>query len=221
LSRAFRTSFGSTRPFTHLEIGVIGFSDGAQGAQWNCWYNARSERAFCGVNLEGIQGSGWPLSAFIQRELARPMIFCMVDELREPDAIELRVWRDVWIAGVKHRSLGDELAPTPVQASRLTGAGWRRALRAAWDCTDKSARGRGFGEQDIVLRVSKRPKRAAKTSPHLQFKMLLWEEEPRSDVARRDAFVRARRSLLPAYKFVRSRSEPETGYPPVSFSAAN
>lgn len=206
LSEAFTTVFGIARRFTNLEIGVVGFSDGARGTQWNSWYNVASERAFCGVNLEGIEGSGWPCSRFLERELARPMVFCALEELADSDAIDVRLWRDAWIAGKKHRSVRDELAPTPLPASRLTGDGWRKALRAAWECTDKSTHGRGFGRQDVVLRVSGKSKPATQVSPHLQFKTMLWEHEPASVAARTRALAHARRLLLPIYSFVHMRS---------------
>lgn len=204
LASAFAKAFGRPVPFRSLEIGVLGFSDGTDGTQWNCWYNVESQKAFVGVNLEGIGYPGWPLAVLIRRELQRPLIFCVLDCV-DAQRVEVRLWRDVWIAGRKHRSLGDTLPPTPLLVSNLSAAGWRRALLAARACTGGS-RLLGFGRQDIVLRVSRKTIRGARVSPHLQFKTLLWETEPTTAAARAAAISRARRLLHPIHVFVRERS---------------
>jgi hypothetical protein len=202
----FRKVFGVARPFTHFEIGVIGFSDGAAGVQWNAWYNVDSGRAYCGVNLEGIANPGWPLVTFIEQELARPMIFCALKRLHDQSAVKIRLWRDVWISGVKHRSQGDELRPTPISAAVLTGNSWRNALRLAWKCTDTEARGRGFGREDIVLLRSGKQKALAQISPHLQFKTPLWVEAPASRTARIQTMTKAKTLLAPIHRFVDEQS---------------
>lgn len=206
LEADFRQVFGAAQQFTHFEIGVIGFSDGSPGAQWNAWYNLDTGRAFCGVNLEGIAYPGWPLATFLERERSRPMVFCVVERLRAPASVEIRLWRDVWISGVKHRSQGDELRPTPIPAAALTGNGWSKALRSAWQCTDTGAQGRGFGQQDIVLLRSGKPRALAQVSPHLQFKTLLWDVAPDSKAARVRTWTEARSLMAPIYRFVDQRS---------------
>ena len=206
LESDFLQVFGSALSFTHFEIGVIGFSDGSPGAQWNAWYNLDTGRAFCGVNLEGISSPGWPLTTFLERERSRPTVFCAIERVRDPARVELRLWRDVWIAGVKHRSESDELKPTTISAAALTGNGWSRALRSAWKCTNTEAGGRGFGHQDIVLLRSKKPKALAQVSPHLQFKTLLWDVAPGSKAARVRALTEARSLLAPIHQFVDRRS---------------
>lgn len=206
LESDFRRVFGVARSFTHFEIGVVGFSDGAPGVQWNAWYNLASGRAYCGVNLEGTRYQGWPLTTFIRNERARPMIFCVLERLSDQDAVEIRLWRDVWISGVKHRSEGDELKPTPISAAALTGNGWTNALRLAWQCTATDGRGRGFGRQDIVLLRSRRMVPRAQISPHLQFKTLLWDEAPASQRARIQAIRSARTLLGPIHRFIDERS---------------
>jgi hypothetical protein len=208
LESGFREVFGIAHSFTHFEIGVTGFSDGAAGVQWNAWYNLDSGRAYCGVNLEGITNPGWPLATFIEQERARPMIFSALERLRDQSAVELRLWRDVWISGVKHRSEGDELRPTPISAAALTGNGWSNALGLAWKCTNTEARGRGFGRQDIVLLRSGKQKVLAQVSPHLQFKTLLWGEAPASGTAQVQAITKAKTLLAPIHRFVDERSRP-------------
>lgn len=206
LRATFRRAFGRAKAFTSFELGVLGVSDGARGVQWNAWHNTDSHHAFLGVNVEGTSSPGWPLPTFLKQELARPLLFCVIEGHGDRDSIEVRLWRDVWIAGVKHRSVGDELRPTPIPLSKLTGAGWQRALRAALRCTDVTNAGHGFGRADIVLLSSGRERSHAMVSPHLQFKTLLWATEPKSVLARRKLMNQAIRRLRPFHEFVRRRS---------------
>jgi hypothetical protein len=206
LRATFKRAFGRAKPFTSFELRVLGVSDGVPGVQWNAWHNIDSRHAFLGVNLEGTSSPGWPLPTFLTQELVRPLLFCVIDKHENPESVEVRLWRDVWIAGVKHRSVGDELRPTPVLLSRLTGGGWQRALRAAFKCTDTTNAGHGFGRADIVLLSSGGKRSQAMVSPHLQFKTLLWESEPESVVARAKLMNQAIRRLRPVYGFVRRRS---------------
>lgn len=198
---------GDAHYFGNGEIGVLGYSDGARGAQWNCWYNQDTHLASFGINLEGIEGDdGWPLTYLLEREKRRPLIFGALERLPQPDAVELRLWRDVWIAGRKHRSLGDEIAPMPIRASALTNSGWTRALRAAWKRTDQANQGRGYGREDIVLWVARTSQTQAKVCPHFQCKTWLWAQEPATVLLREKAMLAARRRLAPLYEFVRARS---------------
>ncbi len=56
--------------FGQKNKGYSGASDGAQGVQWNFIFQHNTGETRLGINLEGMKYDGWPITSFIQNELA-------------------------------------------------------------------------------------------------------------------------------------------------------
>lgn len=91
---AFKALFGANvRPFGNPV--VAGVSDGAEGVQWNAGIRDHEE-AFLGVNLEGVEYRGFPVSSLIRRELQAPTLVEHATTIPNCHEIELSWRRDAW-----------------------------------------------------------------------------------------------------------------------------
>jgi hypothetical protein len=193
------------RPFGSRSMGTSGVSDGAEGVQWNAWFDVRGQQAYVGVNLEGKEYDGWPVARLIERELRRPELPQVIAALHDTASVELHWWRDCWQVAARPRILEAEIPPTPIHLDRLTPEAWRTALNEAQGCLDPLRGFRGRGRQMVTLAASGRREEKA-VSPHLHFRRRLWRSAPFSLIQRTSVMGQAKTALEPLYEFVAERS---------------
>ena len=98
LKGRFRDVFGCRgREFGSLSRGILGISDGNEGAQWNAGYYPRDGAVWLGVNLEGMKYDGWPVARLIEREISRPLLLTRYRrKVARPDKVTVLWARDAW-----------------------------------------------------------------------------------------------------------------------------
>jgi hypothetical protein len=201
LRKAFADVFrAQPRPFGKRSTHIGGVSDGNAGVQWNAGYDPRDGRRWLGVNLEGMQYDGWPIARLINRELRRPTLPELIEQLGDTDPITLLLTRDYWQATSRPAIREREISPTPLLLSQLTAARWREALDGAAKCLDPAPGRRGRAVQRVTLAASGRTVEGP-VSPHLTFTL---ETERRIPWAEFLADARAR--LEPLYRWTDSVS---------------
>ncbi len=181
-----------------------GASDGAEGVQWSAFW--RGNQAFLGVNLEGMEykdwaGGAWPVGTLIQRELEVPTLVQRVSSYGRRDEIELSWRRDAWQVRSRPQIAERDIKPTPIRLVALTAEAWQGALHEARSCLGPDYRGR------MVQRVTRLESRATEemeVTPHLQFRVQIWDGSPL--VPNRRALMKNGRNVLrPLHEWVVER----------------
>jgi hypothetical protein len=169
LQRAFRDVFGERyRPFGNRALAIGGLSDGNEGVQWNAGYDPRDGRQWLGVNLEGMQYNGWPVSRLITRELRQSTLPKLIQDVGTPDSAFVLWTRDYWQATSRPLILEREITPTPMLLSRISEEPWQKALEGALTCLDAKRQWRGRAKQEVTLARSGQQV-LGPVSPHLTF----------------------------------------------------
>ena len=202
---AFATELGTQpttlRRFGRASLGYQGASDGARGVQWNAWLDTREGAAFLGVNLEGMAYDGWPVARFIERELDRPRLFVVREQVDDPSLVQAIWHRDAWQVSLRPEIAEKHIGESPRRLSELEPASWAATLRQAYDCLDP-ARGHRARARQTVTTV-KGERREYPVSPHLQFRQrVTWSPAH----GWRLALAETRRNLRPIYTWVAEQS---------------
>lgn len=118
-----------------------GFSDFHNGVQWNAGVDRERGVITVGVNLEGMQYSGWPIARFIEAEQQSPQLPGLALRSEHADEAELWFSRDAWQAASRFDILEQHFGPPPpILLRELSEAVWNEMLREAYECLD-SCRG--------------------------------------------------------------------------------
>tara|TARA_B100000029_G_scaffold492661_1_gene554191 strand:- start:2230 stop:2904 length:675 start_codon:yes stop_codon:yes gene_type:complete len=205
LRMEFSKQFSVSEPRAYGREGSRheGFSDDADGVQWNAGLDRGRNTWTLGVNLEGMKYGklNWPIARFIEVERQAPALPWLIKHLSHPSAVELWFEREAWQAAarpaIKESAIGPE---PPVLLSELNTETWLKILTEAYECLDPLRGHRGRRKQMVTL--SQAGPREKEVTPHLQFKTVLTDLSNRSIDA---ALEIGRNTLLPLYTFVRLR----------------
>jgi hypothetical protein len=192
---------GALRRFGRKSLGYLGASDGAAGVQWNAWLDAREAAAFLGVNLEGMAYDGWPVARFIERELDRPRLFDVRDQLEAPALVQVIWHRDAWQVSLRPEIVEKHIGVSQQMLPAIEPAAWAETLREAYACLDADRSHRARATQTVTTAKGARGERPV--SPHLQFRQRIsWSPAH----GWKTAVAEARRNLRPLYAWVAEQS---------------
>ncbi|WP_046382160.1 GIY-YIG nuclease family protein [Pseudomonas veronii] len=139
------------RPFGQLNKPSFGISDGHEGVQWNLAIYSNDGKARVGVNLEGLQYSGWPIATLIKSELETPALLRLVPDILDPQDITLRFARDAWQLSSRPKILEDTLGGREFRLSEITDGLWRSILTEAIGCLNKDRSYHGRARQAVTV----------------------------------------------------------------------
>ena len=205
LRMEFSKQFSVSEPRAYGREGVRheGFSDDADGVQWNAGLDRHRSKWTLGVNLEGMKYGklNWPIARFIEVERRDPALPWLIEHLSDPGAVELWFEREAWQVSARPPIRENAIGPEPpVFLSELDTETWVEILNEAYECLDSLRDHRGRAKQMVTL--SQAGSREKEVAPHLQFKIAMPEFSGRSMQV---ALGTAREILLPMYVFVRLR----------------
>ena len=205
LRMEFSKQFSVPEPRSYGRVGAHheGFSDDADGVQWNAGLDRKRNKWTLGVNLEGMKYGkrNWPVARFIEAERTDPALLWLIEHLSHPDAVELWLEREAWQAAARPSIRENAIGPEPpVPLSELDAETWLKILNEAYECLDPLRGHRGRARQIVTL--SHAGSREKEVAPHLQFKTVMPGFSSRSMQV---ALRAARETLLPIYTFVRLR----------------
>jgi hypothetical protein len=205
LQTAFASRFRVVpRQFGTPGLPDEGFSDNAQGVQWNTGLHHETGGCWLGVNLEGMKYDGWPVARLIEREVVRPRLL----DLRTIDGAEqisVTWFRDAW-ERFRLRIEEEYIGSTPVALNVLTPERWNAVLREAYGCLNPEKSHRGRGTQRVTLVHSGSAEKWV--SPHFHCRYPLWHALPATEAQAEGLMDAARRVLEPLYQWACEQSRP-------------
>lgn len=193
------------RPFGQLNRPVFGISDGLEGVQWNLAIYPEDRIARVGVNLEGMQYDGWPISKFVLAELKAPTLPKLASNLLDPGRIIVRFVRDAWQVTSRPKIREEHLSGREIPVSEMDPLTWNATLIEALGCLNKDRNYQGRGRQEVTVVKNggtTESKRTMDVSPHLN----IWTTVCLAD----DQILNLRSAierLAPVHKWVAERSE--------------
>ena len=203
---AFTKVFGSKwREFGNAATGITGFSDAREGVQWQVGYDAQADVRWAGINLEGMQYDGWPITRLIEREVRE---ISLPDTIRKNPQLNdvILIWhRDYWQATARPVIAEREIAPTPIALGDITREQWLASLLEARDCLDMKRRRLGRATQTVTLPNGDRIQ--GDVSPHLMFRYVDADAESWETL-----FRNARAALQPLYDWATRRAAKTVGF---------
>ena len=158
------------RPFGQLNQPVLGMSDGNEGVQWNILVYTDTQEIQVGVNLEGLEYSGWPIATFILSELANPSINELKTKLEHPEMFFVRFTRDAWQVQSRPKIVEQHLSGREITILEMDSELWSSTLIEARSCLNKNKRYRGRNQQEVTFVNQPKKgerKRTMWVSPHL------------------------------------------------------
>ena len=178
----------------------MGIDDANEGVQWNAWVEWKDNgliTGYVGVNLEGKQYDGWPISRLIERELDSFALFNVFADVDHPKEITVRWSRDVWV-GSRLPPNYPEFRILSARLSEITDDKdkWREVLATAQGCLNQERGFRGRARQPITVSGGAK---YLDVSPHLQFGREAWHGELPSEVDLAKQMRDIRRQLLSLY----------------------
>ena len=203
---AFTKVFGSKwREFGNAASGVSGFSDAREGVQWQVGYDANADVRWAGVNLEGMQYDGWPITRLIEREVREISLPETIRKNPQLNDVILMWQRDYWQATARPAIAERDIAPTPIALGELTREQWLAALTEARDCLDMKRKRMGRATQTVTLPSGDRIQ--GDVSPHLMFRYV----DPTAD-SWESLFRGARAALQPLHDWASRRAAKTVGF---------
>jgi hypothetical protein len=205
LRTEFSNQFSVSAPRAYGRAGVRheGFSDDADGVQWNTGLDRHRGKWTLGVNLEGMKYGklDWPIARLIEVEMREPALPWLIENLSYAGAVELWFEREAWQAAARPSIRENAIGPEPpLLLSELDTETWLAILKEAYDCLDPQRGHRGRAKQIVTL--SQAGSREKDVAPHLQFKTVMPDFSSRNMQVCLSA---ARQTLLPIYTFARLR----------------
>ena len=194
--------------FGSPSLQLAGMCDGTRGVQWNAWveWEADTQMAYAGVNLEGMLYDGWPVARFIERELERPWLLDVRDEVADPQRVEVLWYRDAWQVQARPPIRERLIGSSPRLLHALTPEIWDAMLREAYDCLDASRGHRGRARQVITTTAGQR--RTFSVSPHVQVRQAFWPRNPATRAGWRASLDRTMANLRPLHDLIARQSRP-------------
>lgn len=183
---------------------IRGFSDAAEGVQWNIAVDTESGEVLLGVNLEGMKYTNWPITTFIESELEQNLLPSLIRNSTDAEKIHIGIYRDAW--QVQHRPPIDEqfIRGSDITLKDLTEDIWKEMLNEAYDClnADKGRRGRAFQ----VVTPTNKTEKTMQVSPHLTITTRAWGLPPSNENDAISKLEGAFKRLQPVYEFVTKQS---------------
>lgn len=155
------------RPFGQLNKPEFGMSDGNEGVQWNILVIPDRHEVQVGINLEGKEYSGWPITTFILSELEKPSIKELKTNLEHPELFFVRFRRDAWQVTSRPIIVEQLLSGWEIPMSEMDSQLWASILTEALSCLSEEKHYRGRNKQEVTLASQPERRRAMKVSPHL------------------------------------------------------
>ncbi len=208
-----RSEDGLPRPrvvFGGIEWGLNGFSDNNNGVQWNAWTGTHSslkdeeDASYLGVNLEGMEYQGFPIASLLLSEKEKPLLRGAIKKLgKDAHLVSVVWWQDAWEDEDRNIPFDGNVLLQPTRLSDLTDPQWTRAIAVALKILPSQRQYRAFGEVEVTLRGETRKLRS---SPHLQFRTILWPNLPPfpEKKAAREFMREGKERMQPLYDFVKA-----------------
>ncbi len=198
--KAFEQQFNiDARRFGNTHAPRKGASDNAQGVQWNIAVIKATNEIRLGVNLEGMKYQNWPISTFIQNELAQPSLMDVLVSIRQPEQVIVNFKRDAWQMASRPKIDEQQLVHSDTNLNSLTPDQWHEMLSEALTCLDKESDYRGRASQIVTKSTGKAE---MDVSPHLTIYSFLSYKENNIETALAQAY----QNLKPVYEWVRARA---------------
>lgn len=149
-----------------------GFSDDADGVQWNCGIDRVRGVVTVGVNLEGMKYGGWPIARLLLREERTPTLPGVLRATSLAKVTEVWLERDAWQAAARLPISEWHIGPEPpLAANSLTDDQWLSMVQEALQSLDADRHFLGRGSMEVTL--ARTGRKLKDVSPHLQVKLPL------------------------------------------------